>query len=109
MYSFNRASNSSFRAMLAKRLFMPVSPLYLLLKNSSKSFIKREKSSGERLSPCLTPILQLKELDILLLSLIQALVSFYKLWINFISLPFILYVNNFDHRDDLSTRSKAFW
>ena len=42
-----------------------VSPLYLLLKEFSKSFRKMAKRSGERFSPCLTPTLQAKTPEII--------------------------------------------
>ena len=67
------------------------------------------KSRGDKLSPCLTPILQVKDFDSLLFSLTHAFVFWYKLKISFMIFPLMSQASNLAHKHDLSTRSNAFW
>ena len=73
-YNFNNVSISSFAFVdtFRYRLLRELSPWYLVLRKDSKSFRNMAKRSGERLSPCLTPILQLKDCDNLLLCFTHA-------------------------------------
>ena len=69
--------------------------------------MKMAKSRGERLSPCLTPILQVNDFDSSLFSLTHAFVFWYKLKISFMTFPLMSQASSLAHRHDLSTRSKA--
>ena len=74
-----------------------------------KLFKNRAKSNGERFSPCLTPILQLKKSDSLFPSLMQDLAVSYILNIILNNLPFNSYFNNDCQRSVLFRKSKAFF